>query len=43
MKTKIAIACDDLGFDRKNEVIEYLVNEKMQRLFMILLRKKKME
>ena len=28
MKPKIAIACDDLGFDRKNEVIEYLVNEK---------------
>lgn len=28
MKTKVAIACDDLGFERKQEVIEYLVNEK---------------
>lgn len=28
MKTKIAIACDDLGFERKQEVIEYLLKEK---------------
>ncbi|MGM9947674.1 RpiB/LacA/LacB family sugar-phosphate isomerase [Floccifex sp.] len=28
MKTKIAIACDDLGFERKQEVIQYLVSEK---------------
>lgn len=27
-KIKIAIACDDLGFERKEEIIEYLINEK---------------
>lgn len=28
MKTKIAIACDDVGFDRKEEIKKYLVEEK---------------
>lgn len=28
MKTKIAIACDDLGFDTKEELIKYLIEEK---------------
>lgn len=28
MKTKIAIACDDIGFQRKEELKEYLVREK---------------
>ncbi len=30
MKTKIAIACDDVGFDRKEEIKKYLEEEKMQ-------------
>ena len=28
MKTKIAIACDDLGFEYKEEIKKYLINEK---------------
>ncbi|WP_431088762.1 RpiB/LacA/LacB family sugar-phosphate isomerase [Paenibacillus sp. 8b26] len=28
MTTKIAIACDDLGFERKEEIIKYLIEEK---------------
>ncbi|ENR3375728.1 RpiB/LacA/LacB family sugar-phosphate isomerase, partial [Salmonella enterica subsp. enterica serovar Infantis] len=28
MKTKIAIACDDVGFDRKEEIKKYLEEEK---------------
>lgn len=27
-KTKIAIACDDVGFERKNEIVKYLTEEK---------------
>ncbi|WP_231844074.1 RpiB/LacA/LacB family sugar-phosphate isomerase [Streptococcus gallolyticus] len=31
MKTKIAIACDDLGFETKEALKNYLIEEKMLR------------
>lgn len=40
MKTKIAIACDDVGFDRKEEIKKYLEEEKMPRSCTIPLNEK---
>lgn len=28
MRTKIAIACDDIGFERKEELVKYLIEQK---------------
>ena len=43
MKTKIAIACDDLGFETKEAIKKYLIEEKMLMLSMIQYRYQRME